>query len=450
MRHRFFSYLVCFGLTALVCAGCKHRYSIPAARVDPLVEARDLTKAGKPQEAYERFEDILRADPNNLTAHRGLVEAAYFAGRLEQVARRYQGMAGGSSAGIGAYGLGLVEISRGPGHMQAALKQFSRAAELLPESADVPFRIGLVYLLNGEYEQAEKYLEQAIVKDPNRADIYVARGDALLGQGKRIQAVKSMAKILSLSPSASVASKACTVAAKVFDPLRGTDPDLARDLEKVVELLDHDYVQQGLSEVEKILDRQPDNPFANVLKGLAHSRLQNDGEAVVAFEHALDLRPESPLALIGLGDVYARLQKWGKARSYYEKASSMNPFDLDARKRMGILASKRRDYARAASVYASLVLLAPDDIDYRYKYALALFSEGKIREAIGVYEGILEMKPDDLESLVRLGSLYAALSKGEPERRDADRDKARAFLARAHELSPENEAIQEMLAKVED
>jgi len=450
VRHRFFSYMVWLGLAALVCTGCKHRYPIPAPRVDPLVEARALTKAGKPQEAFERFEDMLRADPKNLSAQRGLVEAAYFAGRLEQVARRYESMAGGKSAGIGAYGLGLVEISRGPGHMQAALDQFTRAAELLPAEADVPFRIGLVYLMNGDYKQAEKYLEQAVHKDPNRADIYVARGNALLGQGKGAQAVRSMAKILLLSPSASVASKACTVAAKVFDPLRGADPDLAQDLEKVVELLDRDYVQQGLAEVLKILDRQPDNPFANVLKGLAHSRLQNDGEAVVAFEHALDLRPESPLALIGLGDVYARLQKWGKARAYYEKATSMNPFDLDARTRMGDMARKRRDYARAAGVYASLVLLAPDKIDYRYQYALALFSAGRIREAVGVYEGILEIKADDIESLVRLGSLYAALSKAEPEKREADRGRARAFLERAHELSPDNQAIQEMLAKVED
>lgn len=447
MKRRYFSWLVLLGAVAV--GGCRHRGLIPEPKADPLIEARKLTKAGKPQQAFERFEDILRADPRNLTAHRGLVEAAYYAGRLEEVARRYRDMAGGKSAGIGAYGMGLVEISRGPGHMQAALKQFSRAAELMPAEADVPYRIGLVYIMNRDYEKAEHYLAQAIGKDPNRADIYVARADALLGQGQGVEAVKSMAKILSLSPSAAVAAKARAVAAKVFNPLKGADPDLAKDLEKVVDLLDHDYVQQGLTEAEKILDRQPDNPFANVLKGLAHSRLENDGEAVIALERALKLRPENPLALIGLGDVYARLQKWGRARGYYEKAASMNPFDLDARKRMAELASRRRDFARAAEVYSSLVMLDPNEVGYRYKYALALFSDGKIREAIGVYEGILEIKKDDLESLVRLGSLYAALSKAEPQKREADIEKARGFLKRAHELSPDNEAIQEMLAKVE-
>jgi tetratricopeptide (TPR) repeat protein len=437
-------------IAALLMAGCNHA-AIPDRPVDPLIEARNLTKAGRATEAYERFLEILEAQPENLTAHRGLVEAAYYAGRLSEATGRYRDLSGKKGqAGLGHYGLGLCQVAQGPGHMQAALKEFKSAAELMPKEADVPYRIGLVYLMNGEHEKARESIAAAMQLNPDRADVRVALAGALVRLGKEQEAIEVMRRILRLSLTSEVAQKARTLTSQIYDPLKQASPEVAQDLSKVVDLLHQDAVQQALLSVEKVLKKNPQNPFAHSLKGLAHSRLENNGEAIVSFERALELRSRSPVALVGLGDVYARLEKWPQAREYYEKAVALDPFDLEAHKRMGEMALARGDHDWAARCYDTLVLLDPKNLVHRHQLGLVLVKAGRLQEAVAAYEGILQINSDDMEALVRLGSLHVALGEREPVTREEQRRRARHYLERAQKLSPENPAVTEMLSRLED
>lgn len=437
-------------MVCILAAGCGHQ-AIPDRPVDPLVAARNLTKAGRADEAYERFEEILKREPGNLTAHRGLVEAAYFAGRLEQVDRRYRKLSAEKGLeGLGHYGLGLCAVARGPGHMQAALSGFEAAAAHLPDEADVPYRIGLVYLMNGESEKARESFDRALQLDPDRADVRVALAGALVRLGREQDAIETMRKILVLSPAPDVAKKARTLTAQVYDPLKGASPEVAQDLKKAVDLLQEDAVQQALLSVEKIIRKNPQLAFAHSIKGLAHSRLENHGEAIVSFERALELRPQSPVALVGLGDVYARLEKWRQAREYYEKAVGLDPFDLEAHKRMGEMALTRGDHDWAARCYGTLVLLDPRSLVHRHQLGLVLVKAGRLQEAVAAYEGILQQNADDLEALVRLSSLHLAQGEREPATRTEHRRRARGYLEKARELNPDNHAVLEMLEKLGD
>ncbi len=430
--------------------GCNHA-AISDRSIDPLVAARNLTKAGLALEAYRRFEEILEKDPGNLTAHRGLVEAAYFAGKLEAVGDRYRKLSEEKgSEGLGHYGLGLCAVVRGPGHMQAALLGLENAAVRMPKEADVPYRIGLVLLMNGENQKAKESFDRAMQLNPNRADVRVALASVLVRLGREQEAIEIMRKILLLSPSPDVAKKARILTSQVYDPLKETVPELAQDLKKAVDLLHEDAVQQALALVEKVLGKNPQLPFAHSIKGLAHSRLENLGEAIVSFERALDLRPQSPVALVGLGDVYARLEKWQRAREYYEKAIGLDPFDLEAHKRMGEMALARRDHDWAASRYGTLVLLDPENLAHRHQLGLILVKAGRFEEALAAYEGILQLNDDDMESLVRLGSLHMLMGAREPVTRKEHRRRARAYLEKAQKLNPDNQAVFEMLQRLED
>jgi tetratricopeptide (TPR) repeat protein len=435
---------------AIVLGGCSQKPIVTRPR-DPLVEARDLTRAGKPDEAYRRFEDILRDEPSNLTAHRGLVEAGYYAGKLSALERRYSELTRRKDmGGLGHYGLALIEVAHGPGHKEAALAQFHKAQERMPNESDVPYRIGLVHLMNGDPGQAESNLSQAMSLDPDRAGIRVALASALIQLGREQEAVEVMRRILVLSPSPEEARKARALASKIFDPLRAIPPDIATDLRNVTDRLAQDAVQQALSLVDKVISAHPEIPFAYTLKGLAHSRLENNGEAIVAFEQALKLKPGCPATLVGLGDVYARLKKWSQARAYFEQATQLDPLDVEAHQRMGDMAMSRSDPDRAAGSYSMLVLLAPERVDFRHKWAQALMVADQVQQAVTVYEGILEIKPGDMEALIRLGALHVMLGERDPVTRDAHRDSARRYLGKAHELNPDNQAVRDMLDKLEE
>jgi tetratricopeptide (TPR) repeat protein len=286
--------------------------------------------------------------------------------------------------------------------------------------------------------------------NPDRADVRVALAGALVRLGKEQEAIETMRKILLLSPSPDVAQKARTLTSQVYDPLKEVAPELAQDLKRAVDLLQEDAVQQALLLVEKILKKNPQLPFAHSIKGLAHSRLESNGEAIVSFERALEMKPESPVALVGLGDVYARLEKWQLARECYEKAIGLDPFDLEAHQRMGEMALIRLDHDWAARCYGTLVLLDPEKLTHRRQLGLILVKAGRFEEALAAYEGILHLNDDDIESLVRLGSLHMVMGAREPLTRKEHRRRARAYLKKAQKLSPDNQAVLEMLQRLED
>jgi len=433
-----------------VCAGCQHKRS-STRPLDPLVEARRLTKSGQPVEAYERFEKILKEQPGNLTAHRGLVEAGYYAGRLDDVSKRYLELARRkSTAGLGHYGLGLVAVARGPGNMQTALTEFAKAEEHMPKEPDVPYRVGLIYLMDGNHPQAELVLKKAMQLDPDRAGIRVAYAGALVQMDRQKEAIEIMRRILVLAPTPEESRKARILSGKVFDPLRDTPREVAQDLRRVTDNLSRDTVQQALALCEKVAAAHPKVAFAHTLLGLAHSRLENNGQAIVCFERALELRPESPTALVGLGDVYARLEKWSEARQSYEKAIQLDPFDLEAHQRMGDLAKLRGEIDQAADAYGTLIMLDPDNLQFRHQRAQVLVAGDQAWQAVNDYEEILSREENNLEALVRLGNLYISLGQKDPARRPELFEKARDCLEQARELNPENQAVEDMLSKLEE
>ncbi len=443
--------IVLVWLLSTCSAGCP--LSGSGVRTDPrdVRSARALTRSGKASEAFAAFEKMIEGDPTDLAAHRGLVEAAYYAGRLEEVQARYRKAADDDDRkGLGYYGLALVSVARGPGHMQAALSRFADAAKAMPAESDVPYRIGLVYQMDGKNALALASFERALQMDPDRAAIRIAMGRSLAASGRGKQAIEVMRPVAGKPLTVEEAANASAVSARVFYPQRDLPIEVSAQINKATDLLEKDAAHPALTIVNDLAARFPDVAFIHTLKGLANSRMGNNGEAVVAFERSLDLRPDSPLALVGLGDVFFRIDKYAKARRYYEQVIGLDPFYLEPYQRMGEMALKLGDYDRAVQAYEMLVLMQPGEPMARHMYARVLFQSGRLSEAVGVYETILKHDEEDLQALLRLARLYLVLAERDPPSRERHREKARDCLERAEDLAPENEVVAEMLAGLED
>ena len=154
---------VCLAGLILGVGGCRHAGIAGLPDPDPIHQGRELTRKGKAPDAYAHFQRLLKQRPDDLAVHRGLVEAAYYAGRLSDVRGFYQELlARPAKEGLGHYGMALVAVAEGPGHMEEALAALARAGERWPKEADVPYRVGLLYLMNGEHEKARQALAQAL------------------------------------------------------------------------------------------------------------------------------------------------------------------------------------------------------------------------------------------------------------------------------------------------
>jgi tetratricopeptide (TPR) repeat protein len=440
--------LLLLGLTGLLSAGCPHKGAGQLA--EDVRSARALTKAGHAKAAFEAFERLVWQDPSDLTAHRGLIEAAYYAGRLDEVEGQYERKSRSKDAGLGHYGLALVAAARGPGHMQAALDRFARAAEAMPQEADVPYRVGKVYLLDGRPGDAKLAFEAALALDPERVDVRIALGACLQQAGDGKGAIEIMRSVAGKPLSQADASRAMAVSARVYDPHQDLPIEVSAEINRAADLLGRDAAQPALTIVNDLAVRFPAVAFVHTLKGLANARLGNSGEAIVAFERSLQLHPDNPLALVGLGDVYLAVEKWSKARTYYDRAIVLDPFYLDPHQRLGEMAMNLGDLDRAVRSYQMVVSLKPNSVEDRHVLAQMLFRAGRYAEVVGAFEELLRISKDDLKALMSLARVHMVLAEKEPSDRKRHRNRATELLEQALELAPENNIVAEMLASLED
>ena len=66
------------------------------------------------------------------------------------------------------------------GHLQAALEQFEAAKKIAPTKADPYLGMARVYRRQKDNKKALKALKEAVLRDPNNADIHYKLGQTLL------------------------------------------------------------------------------------------------------------------------------------------------------------------------------------------------------------------------------------------------------------------------------
>ena len=425
---------------------------MPLLTPPPLVEqARQLTRSGKAEAAYRALRSRIAANDRDLALHRAWVEAAARSGHLEEVEAHYQGQLDTpATAALGHYGLGLIAATRGVPYLPSAIQELTLARKLSPAEPDISYRLGLLHLQNGEREKAREAFAAALALGPQRPAYLVAHAHSLYLSGEEDEALSGLRSLWGHDPSEEDASRAAQIADKYFSPLRHAPETFADDLRNALRWLQKDAVQPALDAMERVIAQSPGLAVAHTIKGLAHSRLDNRAEAIVALEQSLALSPQSPLALVALGDIYARMGRPSEARGDYQKALEFNPFCADAYARLASLARQEQDQEKAALYYGRLSKLSPRDPEVRQSYSRSLIATGQWQQAFPVIESGLQRNPQDVPGWLELGKLYLLRGSRVPDERKISRQRARACFEKARDLDRENPTIAELIKQMED
>ena len=327
------------------------------------------------------------------------------------------------------------------GHLDLAEKQLERVLARQPHSAKAHNLLGIVYLRQERYEEAEQALRSAIKDNPKWVDPFRNLGEVYIAEGNADAAVKAYGDAVKLAPGDAKSNLAlamlCQSAGEYQRSLdaAGRIPPAQRT-PNLLPILAADYV--GLNQPEKaeleirgmlqVADKNPDlvPQFAGfllehgavgdadeLLKTAAQRQKPTDkflyqvarvealrGDRAQARQTLTDVLEQSPdflEALVEAGRLAGLDADWKKAARFLERAAKLAPQRVDILQ--GLVTAQLDSHQSAGTLRTAkkLMALQPDDLRSFYFLALAQAGNQQWPEARAAAEKVLQAHPDDRE-----------------------------------------------------
>lgn len=183
-----------------------------------------------------------------------------------------------------------------------AQKFLEAALGLRPDHAISWLKLGLIYSMTEEPDEAIYAYNMAIHHDPEFAEAYYRRGNELKDQNELESAVESYKKAIELNPN--FAQALCNLG---------------------VVLLRQKKHEDALPHLLKAIESEPDliGPYGNI--GLLYRELARFDEARQAFESCLKVDPNAPAGLCNFGLMLSDLGEYEAAIGYFDQALASEP-----------------------------------------------------------------------------------------------------------------------------
>ena len=199
--------------TAIAATGIDPKDRVAAFRA--FEEARWASLEGRWQDALERLEPLVEAEPRNPVFRSQLAEASRRVGNHAAAERHYRALLEREPEHGETwyhYGVALQEQGRN----REAVDAFARAIELEPDRASAHNILGIAHLALGRLEDAHAAFATAVEKEPTDARAWNNLGNAARDLGRATQAEAAYREASVLDPSYS-------------DPLNGLGTLLVRE-----------------------------------------------------------------------------------------------------------------------------------------------------------------------------------------------------------------------------
>jgi tetratricopeptide (TPR) repeat protein len=328
--------------------------------------------------------------------------------------------------------------------------QFSQAYELYcqalvtdPSDAHLHSLLGAVCINLSRWEEAARYLDEALRLNPLNHAAHDNRGVLLASEGRFAEAIESFQRAVALNPQGS--GPRMNLAAALARAGRHEDaiaayrraielvPDLSRahselagllkstgrlpeaafhlgevarlnpqdaraPFEWALVLMQLGRIDEAMAQYRETLRRDPKSVGAYVnLANLCGERKKYD-EAAALFDRALALKPDFAEAHANLATVLTRQGQIAEAIRALEQAIRLKPQMAEAHNNLGIAYGEQANFSQASASYRRALELKPEDPDTLYNLGIALLKQKQVAEAISHFNRAIAAKPDYAEA----------------------------------------------------
>jgi tetratricopeptide (TPR) repeat protein len=319
----------------------------------------------------------------------------------------------------------------------------------LPHSPKANDLLGIIYLRQERYKQAEKALQQAITSAPGLLEPRLDLGDAYLAEGEpdlALAAYRGASKLAPHDVRTNIALAKLYLAAGEFAKsieAAGNIPTQKRTSE-LLPTLAADYF--GLGQPEKasveirgmleISEKEPDLVPELVEFFLAHKDFKSAKQLLLL---AQPKQPVTDRLLVDSALTDAGLGQLDEAQKKLESILGRSPESLGALVAAGKVASQQLDWAAAVEAFSRAAQIAPKRPDILYGLASAQLYANQLEPARHNAEELHALEPDDLRSTYLLALAVFGLK---------DWDSAKSYAEQVLAAHPDDREMNLILADI--
>ena len=298
-----------------------------------------------------------------------------------------------------------------------ALREYVRAADLMPDDRDAQTKAGTFMLLAGQFADAQALAERLLKRDPNDAHAHILLANALAGLKDAEGAVAAFEKAVSLDPNrASTYSELGTVqmvsghreaAEKAFRKAIEVDPKSAS---AHMALANYLWATRDLPEAERemrtALSLDPQHIVANRAMAMY---LMINGKVAEAEPHLKVVAENAtePAAKYFLAEYYVRQNRLDEARAVLAPMAKEDATFAGASVRLARLDGMLKKNADAHRLLDAVLAREPKNADALVTRGKLFLSENNTVNALTALQAATEANPRSVEAFLALGQTYA-------------------------------------------
>ena len=213
----------------------------------------------------------------------------------------------------------------GEGKPEEAVRQYTRALEVVPDSADLHNRLGNALSAQRKFTEAIAQYAEALRLAPASAEAHNNLGTALAAQGKTAEGIAQFQEALDLNPDYAEAHYNLATL-----------------------LLGQRRFDEAKTHFTTVLRLRPQDAAAHNNLGVLLFEQGQDADALREYQQALEIKPDYPDAHRNLAAALVATGKAAEAIVHYEAALHLQPDDATTHRNLGTALEQHGDRVRAA------------------------------------------------------------------------------------------------------
>ena len=378
------------------------------SKKDDNAEAYEIAaKVYAAQEDYKRAEETLdtalKKFPGNISLKILLAEIYLSSGEINKVDSLVNEVLEAENDNKKALYL-LAKIKNMRGESAEAIEAYTRILDIDSTDITALFELGFTYLKNNDLEKARVTAEQFLAAHSKRPEGHYLMGLVNFHDKKIDDAIISLQRTVKKAPIA------------------GAHYYLG------LSHLSKGNLGQAVSELQKVIDVQPEMLQARLMLAVVHLKSRRPEEAKREVDIVLERDGQNAFAHNLLGSIYLALGEGDSAMEEFDRAIALNPKLVDAHMKKGVFNLLSGDAASAEKAFMDAVEIAPDLLNNRIILARYYIKNKKYGLAINTLKDGLEETSNDAV----LYSMIGAAHMGNNEM-----DKARSNFNKAISSNPD-------------